>query len=160
MGRGGQRKRGHTYLHRLWKRATIGKPTGIKGTEVTPAPVINHISFPRTPVGTHQCILEGLKERMIERMTMIETDNKGVLMVMMLPHHEFVAAFLLTLLWPYHPGSLLLRHSFSSIQNNHWDIMLTACWELLLTLALYLLKQILFTRIPPGKNYCYCSFNS
>lgn len=88
MERGRQRKRGRTYLHRLWKRATIGKPTGIKGTEVTPAPVINHVSFPRTPVGTHQCTLESLKERMTEGMTMIGTGNKGVLMVTMLHHHN------------------------------------------------------------------------
>ena len=46
MERGGQRKRGHTYVHRLRERAAVGEPAGIKGAEVTPAPVIDHIPFP------------------------------------------------------------------------------------------------------------------
>lgn len=46
MERGGQRKRGHTYVHRLREGAAVGQPAGIKGAEVTPAPVINHVPFP------------------------------------------------------------------------------------------------------------------
>lgn len=51
----------HTYVHWLWEGAAVGEPTGIKGAEVTSAPVIDHIPFSRAPVGAHQCALEGLE---------------------------------------------------------------------------------------------------
>lgn len=68
--RGGLRERDHTYVHRLREGAAVGEPTGVEGAEVTPAPVVDHIPFPRAPVGAHQRALEGLEQGRTRERTM------------------------------------------------------------------------------------------
>lgn len=47
----GDRHRGaRGYVHRLREGAAVREPVLVEGVEVTPAPVFDHVAFPRAPI--------------------------------------------------------------------------------------------------------------
>lgn len=124
---GGPRERDHAYVHRLREGAAVGEPTGVEGAEVTPAPVVDHIPFPRAPVRAHQRTPEGLEQRRAREgmMTTVGVESQSPRshngswpkLQNSPPGYRAPPPAQAPSILP--PGSSTLRHSLPSSQNDH-----------------------------------------